>query len=107
MSKLESIITNDLEHCIICGNPTVAIHHAIGGTANRRLSDEDRLLIPLCPKHHNMDSKESVHLNPIIARWSKMVGQLAFETEMVSTGKAKSKDEARKQFRLRYGKSFL
>lgn len=107
MSNVESVITNDMEHCVICGSPTVVVHHAIGGTANRQKSDMDKLLIPLCPKHHNMDGKESVHLNPAIAKWSKIVGQLAFELEMVSSGKAKSKDEAKKQFQLRYGKSYL
>lgn len=105
--NLESVIVDDLEHCVICGSPMVAIHHAIGGTSNRKLADIDKLIIPLCPKHHNLDSKESVHLNPVIAKWSKMIGQLAYELEMVSTEKAKSKDEAREMFRRRYGKSFL
>lgn len=105
--KFESVITTDLEYCAICGNPTVAIHHAVSGNPGRKLADEDKLLIPLCPKHHNMDSKESVHLNPSISKWSKMVGQLAYELEMVSTGRSKSKDEAREMFRSRYGKSFL
>jgi len=104
-NNLNSIITNDLEHCIICGSPTVAIHHAISGTANRKLADEDGLIIPLCPKHHNMDSCESVHLNPTIAKWSKMVGQLAYEKEIVSTGLTAR--EARDMWIRRYGKSYL
>ena len=102
----ESIIT-DVKYCLICGCPIVAIHHAISGNSNRKLADEDKLTIPLCPKHHNMDSKESVHLNATISRWSRIVGQLAYELEMVSTGQAKTKEEAKEMFRLRYGKSYL
>lgn len=104
--RWESIITDDTLHCIICGRDAVQ-HHAISGTSGRQLSDRDKLTIPLCPKHHNMDSKESVHLNPVISKWSKMVGQLAWELEMVSTGQAKDKNEARNKFRSRYGKSLL
>lgn len=106
MADWESIITNDTAHCIICGREAVQ-HHAISGTSGRQLADADKLTIPLCPIHHNMDSKESVHLNPAIARWSKIVGQLAWELEMVSTGQAKNKDEALQKFRKRYGKSFM
>jgi len=102
---MDSIITNDLEHCIICGSPNVAIHHAMSGVANRRLADEDGLIIPLCAKHHNMDSRESVHLNPTIAKWSKMVGQLAFERKKVSMGLTDS--EARREWMQRYGKNYL
>lgn len=102
---MKSIITDDLEHCLICGSPIVAIHHAISGTAGRALADEDELTVPLCPRHHNMDSRESVHLNPTIAKWSKIVGQLAYEKKMVSEGH--TEDEARQMFRRQYGKSFL
>lgn len=102
---MESIITSDMEHCVICGSPIVAIHHAISGTSGRKLADEDGLTIPLCPKHHNMDSRESVHLCPTIAKWGKMVGQLAYEKKIVSEGHTEA--EAREIFRRRYGKSYL
>ena len=102
---MNSIITSDTEHCLICGSPCVVEHHAISGTSGRKLADEDGLTIPLCPRHHNMDSRESVHLNPTIAKWGKMVGQLAFEKKIVSEGH--TEDEAREIFRRRYGKSYL
>lgn len=102
---MRSIITNDLEHCLICGSPTVAIHHAINGNPGRKLADEDGLLIPLCPKHHNMDSKESVHLNSIIGKWVKMVAQLSYIQNEVSKGL--TVEEARKKFFDRYKKFFI
>ncbi len=52
--KQPSILTNDMEHCIICGRSPVAWHHVINGTANRKKSDAFGLIIPLCPKHHDM-----------------------------------------------------
>lgn len=105
MSDIKSIITSDMEHCLICGSPVVAMHHAISGTPGRKLADDDELIIPLCPRHHNMDTRESVHLNPAIAKWSKMVGQLAYEKKIVSEGHTEA--EAREMFRRRYGKSYL
>lgn len=102
---INSIITSNTEHCLICGSPYVVEHHAIGGTSGRRLADEDGLTVPLCAKHHNLDSRESVHLNPTIAKWSKVVGQLAYEKKIVSEGHTEA--EAREMFRRRYGKSYL
>jgi hypothetical protein len=101
----DSIITTDTEHCLICGNPNVVMHHAISGTSGRKLADEDNLTIPLCPKHHNMDSKESVHLNPTIAKWCKMVAQFAYIQNEVSHGL--TVEEARKKFFDRYKKFYI
>lgn len=102
---MESRITNYVENCVICGSKNVVTHHLIYGTANHRLCDEDKLLLPICPKHHNMDSKESVHLNPAIGKWSKIVGQLAYEKHLVAQGM--TEEEARMAFLKRYGEKFL
>lgn len=102
---MKSIITSDTDHCLICGSPVVVEHHAISGTSGRKLADKDGLTIHLCPKHHNIDSRESVHLNATIAKWSKIVGQLAYEKKIVSEGHTEA--EARDIFRRRYGKSYL
>lgn len=56
----ESIITNDMCHCYVCGSPNVEIHHIIFGTANRDLSDKFGLIVPLCSKHHRT-GKHAVH----------------------------------------------
>lgn len=39
MKKLYSVLTDDLEHCIITGSGNVAIHHVFNGV-NRRLSEK-------------------------------------------------------------------
>ena len=55
LQKLErnrySILTNDLEHCYICGKPFVDIHEIYGG-ANRQVSMKNGFCIPLCREHH-------------------------------------------------------
>ena len=38
---------------------------------------------------------------------SHIIAQLAYELEMVSTGQAKDKNEAKEMFRKRYGKTFV
>ncbi len=105
---MKSIIVNPeyMGYCLICGRPYVEIHHVFGGAANRRLSEEDGLVMPLCPEHHNSGAM-SVHMSHEMKALSHMVGQLAYELELVSTGAAKSKDEARGMFQSRYGKSYL
>jgi hypothetical protein len=90
---------------MISGEPNVERHHIFGGP-NRGKSDNDGLWIPLTPAHHN-SSNMSVHMNKEMKTMSHIIGQLAYELELVSTGKAKTKDEAKEMFRRRYGKSYL
>ena len=55
IAKLEkdrfSIITNDLEHCIICKKPKDNLHEVFFGK-NRQLSMQYGCVIPLCYTHH-------------------------------------------------------
>ena len=55
LQKLEkqrySILTNDLEHCIICGKSPVDIHEIYCG-AKRQVSMKNGFCIPLCRTHH-------------------------------------------------------
>lgn len=90
--------------CIICGSPAIEYHHLIGGTSNRSHSTEDGLIVPLCPLHHRI-GHDSVHESGAINRWSKICGQLMYERDMCAVGF--TPEEARKDFRERYGKSFL
>lgn len=46
-----SILTDDLEHCYICGYPKEDMHEVYGG-ANRRMSMENGLCVPLCRHYH-------------------------------------------------------
>lgn len=107
--KLKSIITNDLEHDVITGEDGVVIHHCIFGNGLRKLADEDGLIIPLTPFHHNCADymiPASIHGGVITERLSKMVGQLAWEKEYYRKLSFEN-DPARDAFRRRYGRSYL
>ena len=86
-----------MDYCAICGKPKEDIHHLIFGTANRKLSDEDRLCLPLCREHHDF-----MHRN---AKISRIIGQLMYERNKCEEGY--SIEAARQSFRIRYGKSYL
>ena len=77
MSRV-SIITDDLEHCYICGSPDVEIHHIFGG-ANRKNSERYGLIVPLCHRHHN-EPPNGVHHNAYQMRKMHELGQRRFET---------------------------
>ena len=59
--KFKSIITQDLEHCYLCGAPEPQIHHIFNG-ANKKKSEKYGLIIPLCMYHHTGD--DGVHTVP-------------------------------------------
>ncbi len=109
---MKSIIVQDrfFDYCMICGSPREETHHVIEGTANRRLSDEDKLVIPLCRRHHN-ESGMSVHHNKEMKVMSHIIGQLAWEKAYIVEKRGLPMDdieeEAREAFRKRYGQSFL
>lgn len=86
-----------MEYCAICGKQTKEIHHLVFGTANRKLSDEDKLCMSLCREHH-----EFLHKNATISR---IIGQLMYERNKCAEGY--SIEASRQSFRLRYGRSYL
>lgn len=94
------------EFCIMPDNPPLwrnkrfegsHRHEVFYGTANRKKSIEDGLVIFLSPELHNM-SNMGIHFNHEFDKWAKMVAQLAW-TEYYN----KTVDD----FRQRYGKSWL
>ena len=91
------MITNYNNYCLLCGKPKVDDHHLVFGIANRKLSDQDELIIPVCREHHEFLHKYS----PV----SRIIGQLAYERDKCADGY--SVDAARESFRIRYGKSYL
>lgn len=91
------MITHFNDYCLICGKPKVDLHHLVFGIANRKLSDEDELIIPVCREHHELLHKQSAI--------SRIMGQLAYERDKCEQGY--SVDAARESFRIRYGKSYL
>lgn len=102
----DSIVVNMkyADYDMIDGTPNVERHHIFGGP-DRDKSDKDGLWVPLTHEHHQ--GKLSVHQNKEMKVLMHIIGQLAFELEMVSTGKAETKEEAREMFRLRYRKTYL
>ena len=56
LTKLErnrySILTDNLDECVICGSPYVEMHEVYGGK-NRRVSKQNGFCVPLCRRHHD------------------------------------------------------
>lgn len=97
MKHSESIISED-RRCWVCGiRGALQRHHCFGGTANRRLSEEDGLWIWLCSQHHTM-SNYSVHQDRELDVRVKQMAQYKWE---------EAHNGDREAFRKRYGKSFL
>lgn len=98
MDKRFSIITKDLEHCIECGRTNIEKHEVFFGTANRKLSIEDGLVIPLCKAQHHNGNLIGIHRdNELNEKWKKIAQQKWQEYY--------GRDE--EAFRKRYGKSYL
>ena len=91
----KSIITDDMEHCFICGSPYVQVHHCLHGTANRKMADKYKLVIPLCQKHHT-GGLDSVHRNAELNLQVKRIAQEAFEQKY-----------SREKFMEVFGKSYV
>lgn len=98
---MKSIVTKYTNNCAICGSPNVDPHHLIFNRALKKLSDEDKLLLPMCRIcHEELHTKSSV-----AAELSRICGQLAYEKALCEKGV--SGDDAREEFRKRYGVSYL
>lgn len=75
----ESILTDDMKHCIICGRSPVNKHEIFGGK-NRLNSIKYKLVIPLCIyEHHNQIECRGIHFDKRLQKeWHKK-GQAAFK----------------------------
>lgn len=49
---VKSILVDGLDWCYICGRPRQSIHHVFFGTANRKISDKNGFIVPLCNDCH-------------------------------------------------------
>lgn len=77
--KRQSILTDNMEECIICKTTrNIEIHHVIYGTANRKNSEKYKLIVPLCNYHHT-GSNDSVHRNKALDTKLKKYAQSKFE----------------------------
>ena len=72
-----SIVTDDLEHCYICQDTNVAIHHVFGGSY-RDKSTKYGCTVALCPDHHT-NTFYSVHQNNDLNIYFKRLAQKKFE----------------------------
>lgn len=110
MSK--SIVTKYEDYSAFSCSPAECRHHLLFGRGVRQKAEEDGIWIPLLNKEHNMSPKGTIyqiHGNPAAEKLSKMLGQMAWEKEWICRQfpfKGLS-EEAREEFRKRYGESWL
>lgn len=122
-----SIITQHENYCLICDALAEHMHHAISGTAGRRMATETGLVVPLCAKCHNLFAEKTdrrstndkrglgwscdVHHCPKLERLMKIVGQQAYEFSYLADKYGlpftDAQEEARESFRSKAGESFL
>ena len=72
-----SILTDDLEHCIICGKTPVNLHEIFFGS-NRQNSIKHGTVIPLCTAEHHKGNAEGIHKDKELDLIWKRKGQLTF-----------------------------
>lgn len=74
----ESLFTDDLKHCIICGKSPINKHEVFGGR-NRQNSIKYKLVIPLCTcEHHDQVNQRGIHFDKKLQNeWHKK-GQAMF-----------------------------
>ena len=89
----KSVLTDDLDHCIVCGREAVNMHHIFFGI-NRKNADADGYMIPLCYWHHM--GPTGIHFNKELELQWKREGQKHFEAS-----------HTRKEFIKRYGRNYL
>lgn len=74
----ESLFTDDLNHCIICGKTPVNKHEIFYGK-NRQNSIIYKLVIPLCTaEHHNQIGKTGIHFDKKLCDKWHVKGQKKF-----------------------------
>jgi len=92
--------------CDVCGKRmAVETHHLIFGRGIRNLCDEEGVaMIAVCRECHHQ-----IHYNPVAEHLSKMLGQALTENHyLIDFGDAyRLKEQSRKYFLERYGRSWL
>ena len=59
MRKKKKIRIQESKRCYVCGDTNVELHHMM---EQKKLAEEDGLVIWLCPMHHRI-SNNSAHMN--------------------------------------------
>lgn len=91
--EYKSIITDDLEHCYICGRYGTEKHH-IMNASNKTHSEEFGLIVGLCKDHHT--GNNGVHTRPERMLEMRRIGQRKFE-----------ETHSREEWIKIFGKSYL
>lgn len=81
------------------------ISQIFGGTANRRLSEEDGLVVDLCPDCHNRPPN-GAHFNKKTMERLHVAGQARWEMQYILCNNVTG-EEAREAFMRRYGKNYI
>lgn len=76
-AKRYSILTDDLEHCIICGKAPVNLHEIYFGS-NRHNSIKHGIIIPLCTSEHHAGNAIGIHADKELDRIWKRKGQATY-----------------------------
>jgi hypothetical protein len=93
---MKSIMTDDTEHCYLCGaTQNLQMHHIFFGTSNRKQSEFFGLKVPLCIYCHT-ESNHAVHQNIVTDMELKIKAQEKFE-----------ETHSRDQFIKIFGRSYL
>lgn len=93
-----SILVPYLNKCYICGSENhIALHEVFYGTANRKKSKEDGMILPLCSLHHNM-SNVAVHNNHDLDLKFKQMAQQKWMSYY---------NKSTKDFIKRFGQNYL
>ena len=95
---------NERKPCFLCGRYAYTERHHIFGAANRKLSEQDGLVVDLCHPCHN-EPPYGVHFNKETMERLHRYGQKMWEDRQVDNGM--SRDEARKAFIRKYGKNYI
>lgn len=73
-----SIIQPEDDRCFICGSRVnLECHHAMHGTANRKIAEQYGLTVMLCREHHT--GPLGVHQDIILDERVKKAAQTAFQ----------------------------
>lgn len=78
--ELKSILTDDFEHCYICGSQAQQWHH-IFNKYDKKRSEKFGLLIPLCARCHMKIHDSDEATNKIIKRTAQMKFELIHSKE--------------------------
>lgn len=98
IDEVTGIRLNDAGRCAICGKEHgLHKHHVFFGTANRQLSEEDGMVVYLCPDCHEHGAR-AVHRNREVDVALKQAAERVWMED---------RDADEDAFRARYGRSWL